>query len=72
MTDMHLLTNDLATDEEINVNDWTRRSRKEGVCCTVALTSQPLNVKNAPIVTVQNIFPRILTYYQMATLNILD
>lgn len=45
--------------------------RKAYAVQSVALTSQPLNVKNAPIVTVQNIFPRILTYYQMATLNIL-
>ncbi len=41
MTDMHLLTDDLATDEEINVNDWSRRSRKEGVCGIVSCFNKP-------------------------------
>ena len=48
MTDIHLLTNDLPTEEEIN--EWTRRSRKEGICGIVSC--QPLNVKNALNITV--------------------
>jgi hypothetical protein len=62
--------NDLPTEEEIN--EWTRRSRKEGICGIVnCFNIQPNNAKNALIITVQNIFLRTLTYYQMATLNTL-
>ena len=39
MTDIHLLTNDLPTEEEIN--EWTRRSRKEGICGIVSCFNKP-------------------------------
>lgn len=38
---------------------------------SIASVSQPLNVKNALIITVQNIFPLILIYYQTENLNTL-
>ena len=48
------------------------QERKEGVCGKVnCFNEQPLNVKIALIIIVQNIFPHTLTYYHMATLNIL-
>jgi hypothetical protein len=39
MTDTHLLTNDLPTEEEIS--EWTRRSRKEGICGIVSCFNNP-------------------------------
>ena len=39
MTDIHLLTNDLPSDKEIN--EWTQRSRKEGVCGKVNCFNEP-------------------------------
>ena len=45
--------------------------RKAYVVKSIASTSQPLNVKIALIIIVQDIFPHTLTYYHMATLNIL-
>ena len=40
MTDIHLLADDLATEEEIN--EWTRRSRKEGICGIVSCFNKPI------------------------------
>lgn len=61
---------DLPTEEEIN--EWTERSRKEGICGIADCFNKPAKqCKNAPIITAQNIFPRTLTCYQMATLNTL-
>jgi hypothetical protein len=39
MTDVHLLTDDLSTEEEIN--EWTRRSRKEGICGIISSFNRP-------------------------------
>ena len=38
------------SNEEKEINEWTKRSRKEGICGIVS--SQPLNVKNALNITV--------------------
>jgi hypothetical protein len=41
---------DLQTEEEIN--EWTERSRKEGLCgMSIASTTQPNSAKNAQIIT---------------------
>jgi hypothetical protein len=39
MADIHLRTNDLPTEEEIN--EWTSRSPKEGVCGIVNCLNEP-------------------------------
>lgn len=39
MTDKHLLTDELPTEEEIN--DWTRRSGREGICGIVYCFNKP-------------------------------
>ena len=59
MTDIHLLTDDLPTEEEIN--EWTRTSRKEGICGIVnCLNNLPKNVKNAKTTIARNISRRHL------------
>ena len=66
-------TDDLLPSEE-EINEWTRRSRDEGRhmrYSKLLLATSQSGVKNALIITVQNIFPRTLIYYQMAILNIL-
>ena len=54
------------SNEEKEINEWTRRSRNEGICGIVnCYHNKPTTqCKNAPIITVQNIFPLILPYYQ--------
>ncbi|MGC2308181.1 MAG: hypothetical protein WA461_07245 [Nitrososphaeraceae archaeon] len=39
MRDIHLLTDDLPTEEEIN--EWTRRSREEDICGIVGCFNKP-------------------------------
>jgi len=57
------------SDEQKEMNEWTRRSRNEGICGIVkCFNSQPLSVKDALTTTVQNIFPSTLIYYLRDTL----